>query len=178
MKRIVALILSALLVLCFTSCQTEEKTEETTVDESTVVPVVSLVCDNTTVKAGETVELRVNVRNSLFTACFDIYVIADELLVYESNRTSAGSMMMAANFEEKDGISRVAIRGIVAETYDLPDNDICTVTYKVSEEAVTGDVINVILQVPSYQLGLDESGNDVYSVNDEIILNNITLTVG
>ena len=85
--------------------------------------------------------------------------------------------LLDIEIEEKDGVERFAIRGIVAETYDLPDNDVCTIKYKVSEDAVPGDVINVILQVPAYQLGLDESGNDVYSVNEDVVLNNITFTV-
>ena len=71
----------------------------------------------------------------------------------------------------------VAIRGIVAETYDLPENDICTITYKVSEDAVSGDVINLVLQVPTYQLGVDKSGNEVYDVEKQVETKNLVLTV-
>ena len=160
-----------------TACTAEPSAEESTTEEAPAVPVVSLLCDDTSVKAGDTVELKVNVSHSPFTACFDIYVFADKGFIYEKNTVTPCEMILVANNDAKDGVEKVAIRGVVAETYDLPDNDICTITYKVSEDAASGDVINVILQVPSYQLGLDESGNDVYSVNEDIILNNITFTV-
>lgn len=177
MKKIFFAVIAVLLVISFAACSDKEPVNETTTEETSSVPVVSLKTDNTAVKAGESVEIVVNISQSPLTACFDIYVVSDSLLIYEKNSASAGEMMMAANFKEEDGVERVAIRGISAQTFDLPDNDVCTITYKVSEEAVTGDVINIVLQVPSYQLGLDESGNDVYSVNEELTLNNITLTV-
>lgn len=177
MKKLITSVLVLVVLFSLTACTSSPEADETTTEEASAVPVVSLVCEDTAVKAGDTVELRVNIKHSLLTACFDIYVIADDGFIYEDNETSAGSMIMIANNEEKDGVERFAIRGIVAETYDLPDNDVCTIKYKVSEDSVPGDVINVILQVPAYQLGLDESGNDVYSVNEDVVLNNITFTV-
>lgn len=177
MKKLISSVLVLMLIFAFAACNSETAGEESTTEEASAVPVVSLLCDDTSVKAGDTVELKVNIKYSPFTACFDIYVFADEGFVYEKNTVTPCEMILVANNDNKDGNEKVAIRGVVAETYDLPDNDICTITYKVSEDAASGDVINVILQVPSYQLGLDESGNDVYSVNEDIILNNITFTV-
>ncbi len=177
MKKILSLLTAALFAFCLVSCSSE-KGEETTENfsENEIAPVISLKTEKLSVKAGETVDVVVNVKNAPFTACFDIFVVDDELFAYNDNDISSNGMIIAANYEESSE-GKLAIQGYVAETVNLEDADICTVTYTVSEQAEAGDIINVMLQVPSYQLGIDESGNDVIDVEAILTLNNLVLAV-
>ncbi len=178
MKKVLSIFLVIFMIFCACSC-TAGNNEETTENssENEAYPVVTLKTETSTVKAGDNVQIVVNICNAKYTACFDIYVLADEPLVYKENEISAHGMIMAANYQDDDAEGRLAIRGIAAETVKLEDADICTVTYTVSEDAVSGDVINLMLQVPSYQIGLDESGNDVLDVEASVVLNNLVLRV-
>ena len=76
MKKLISSVLVLLLIFAFTACNSEPAGEESTTEEAPAVPVVSLIADDTSVKAGDTVELKVNIKYSPFTACFDIYVFA------------------------------------------------------------------------------------------------------
>ena len=141
MKKIVSLALALLLVFTLASCTggNEEITEDNGAADS---PVISLVCDNTVVSAGEEIAVKVNISNAPLTACFDIYVISEDTLTYASSPTSSEGLILVANNDEtaEDG-GRVIIRGMVASTYDVLDDNICTVKYTVSEDAVSGSKI-------------------------------------
>lgn len=180
MKKLLSLCLIFVLVFSFAACK-DSIDEETTVEQNTdaETPVVSLLADVTEVSAGDTVEVSVHIGNSRYTACFDIFVFADETLGFESSRSSAGdtNLILADNYVEDETGKYVAVRGIVASTTDVMDNSVCKITYKVADTAVSGDKIAVTVQIPSYQLGVDETGNEVYSVTDAIIVNNLVVTV-
>ncbi len=178
MKKILCTVLSLLFMITLVSCgsNTEETTaNSTSADDS--MPVVSLVSDKTTVSAGEEITVNVHIKNAPLTACFDIYVYADASLSYITSQTEASEMMLAANVDETDEMKPVVIRGIVAAAYDILDDDICTITYIVNEDVPAGTKITLSVQVPSYQLALDKSGNDVYSVNDSMPIQGLVLEV-
>ncbi|MBR3768033.1 MAG: hypothetical protein IKL10_07335 [Clostridia bacterium] len=182
MKKILSIALVLIIVLSLTACS-GSNSDETTSDEfggnENSAPVVSLICDNTEVSAGDTVSVYIHIKDALYTACFDIYVYADEKLVFESEEAEVlnANLIMAANIMDEDTDDYVAVRGIVSTTYDLPDNNIYRLDYKVSGDATSGDKLSVMAQVPTYQVGFDKSGNDVYSVEEEIQINNLVLTV-
>ncbi len=178
MKKIFSVIFSLILVLSLAACGTDGGNDSTSDDLSTGkgTPVVSLLCDKTAVSAGEEIEVRVHVDNAPRTACFDIYVQADEAAFYISSESFVPEMIIASNVEESDPQS-VIIRGMVAATFDVYDRDVCTISYKISEDVEAGSKISLSLRCPLYQLGLDASGNEVYSVGENIVLNGLVLEV-
>ena len=180
MKKILSLCLILVLVISLVACK-GGSSEETTVEGGTDAgtPCVALISDVTEVSPGETVEVALHIKNSQYTACFDIYVYADEKLAFEKARTIEGDtgLILAANHLEDETGEYVAVRGMVASTCDVMDNVISRITYTVSQSAVSGDKIALNMQIPAYQLGVDESGNEVYSVTDSVIVNNLILTV-
>ncbi len=181
MKRFLCVLMIFALVFSFAACKTEDEAEQTTTQVSSMndSPMVSLKCENTEVSAGDMVEIFVHIADSPLTACFDVLVYADNGLEYESSRTIEGDtgLILAANFIEEESINYVAVRGIVSSTTDLLSNNVCKIVYKVSDSVVSGDKISVIAQIPAYQLGTDESGDEVYSVTDSLRISNLVLTV-
>ena len=97
MKKILSLILFAAIVLSLAGC-TGGKQNETTQDEteSESFPIVTLVCDNTKVSAGEEIEVKVHIDNAPRTACFDIYVYADETVSYVTSETVSSELILAS----------------------------------------------------------------------------------
>lgn len=181
MKRLIAIMLCLLLCLSAASCsggKTEENGSETTGNASQgPSPVIRLIQDSAAVVPGETVDVMLHISNAPLTACFDIYVYAPSRLVYESSNTLHSELIVASNSVEYESTECVVVRGMVATTCDLTDDNICVVTYTVPEDAKSGDELPITLQVPLYQLGTDDSGSDVYSVSANVIIENLTLIV-
>lgn len=163
MKKIFSFTIALLMVLSLAACSGgNEATDETT--EKTAAPVVSLVAERTEVLPGEEIAVTVNVSEALLTACFDIFVYADDGLEVASVETCPSELILAANNKEEYGEEYVIVRGMSASTYDVADEDMCVITYKVKDDVAAGTNISLTLQVPTYQLGVDESGNDIYNV--------------
>lgn len=166
MKKIFCITLALVIIFSLASCSSGgEATTSDTESVAEVAPVVSLVSEKTTVSPGEEITLLLNIKDAPLTACFDVYVYADDYLEYVTSETVSSELILAENSEEKNGEEYFVVRGMVASTYDVFDEDICTVTYKVSEAAAAGTKINLTLQAPIYRIGFDESGNDVYNVD-------------
>ena len=164
MKKILSLTIALLMLLSFVSCSGgNEATDETT--ESAAAPVVSLVAEKTEVLPGEEIKVTVNVTDALLTACFDIFVYADDGLEVVAVETCPSELILAANNREEAGEEYVIVRGMSAATYDVADEDMCVITYKVKDDVAAGTKISLTLQAPTYQLGFDESGDDIYNVD-------------
>ena len=169
MKKILSIAIALLMLLCLASCSNggnEETTAEATDNET--VPVISLVSEKTTVTPGEEIIVKLHIKDAPLTACFDIYAFADDALSYVEVTTIPSQLILAANGEITDEEEFVTVRGMVAATYDVLDDDICEIKYIVKEDVPAGTKINLTLQVPTYKLGLDASGNDIYSVDPEL----------
>lgn len=166
MKKIFCVLIALLMILSFAACSGggEEATSED-LSEAVTVPTVSLVSEKTAVTPGEELKVTLHVADAPLTACFDILVFADDSLEFSEVKTCPSELILAANCEEKAGEEYVILRGMVAATYDVTDDDMCVITYKVKEDVPAGTKISLTLQVPTYQLGLDESGNDIYNVD-------------
>lgn len=166
MKKIFCVIIALLMLVSFASCSGggEETTSDVS-DNTATVPVVSLVSEKTAVAPGEEVKVTLKVAQAPLTACFDILVFADDSLEFSDVKTCPSELILAANKEEKAGEEYVILRGMVAATYDVADDDMCVITYKVKDDVPAGTKISLTLQVPTYQLGFDESGNDIYNVD-------------
>lgn len=178
MKKILSVILALMLAASLAGCSAGN--QNGTDDETTAAvdaPVISVVCDKATVTAGEEIEVKVHIGNAPLTACFDIYVMADDAVSYISSKNPSSELILASNLEEEGGTSQVVIRGMVASTYDVLDENVCIIKYKVSDAAAAGTKISFSLKCPLYQVGLDESGNDVYSVEGNVSLNGLVLEV-
>ncbi len=169
MKKILSITIALLMVLFLVSCSSggEETTVDATADADGAAPVVSLVTEKTAVKPGEEIRIMLHVSNAPLTACFDVCVYADNQLDFVDVETMASKLILAANQEKKGAEEYVIVRGIVASTYDVLDDDICEITYIVSQDAPAGTKINLTASVPVYQIGADKSGNDVLSVSCE-----------
>ena len=164
MKKIFSLAIALLLLLSLVSCSGgNEIADETT--EGAAAPVVSLVAENTEVLPGEEIKVTVNVSDALLTACFDIFVYADDGVEIVSVETCPTELILAANNREEAGEEYVIVRGMSAATYDIADEDMCVITYKVKDDVAAGTKISLTLQAPTYQLGFDESGDDIYNVD-------------
>ena len=182
MKKIVSFLLIALLLFSFVACASNGSDENTTTaaaEENSDMPIVSLRSDKTEVSAGDIISVYVHIKNAKHTACFDIFLYADEKLDYEiaASQIANTELILAANYLDGEDEGYVAIRGIVATAFDLLDNDIYRIDYKVSDKVQSGDKLNFNLQVPSFELALDASGNDIFAVNEYLQTNNLTVSV-
>lgn len=182
MKKLICILLSLVLVLSLASCANtgnDETTEPETVAKPDA-PVVSLLTESTEVNAGDSVSVVLHIKDGINTACFDIFVFAEGKIEYVGEKKAKGldsSLILAANYMTEEDPAYVALRGIVASTCNIADNDVYSFEYKVSDDAVSGDKISVVAQIPMYQVGTDETGNEVYAVNEYIEINNLVLTV-
>ena len=166
MKKIFCILIALMMLFSFAACT--DSNEEVTSEEATeaaTVPVISLVSEKTAVVPGEEITVTLHIADAPLTACFDIFVFADDALEISDVKTCLSELILAANNETKADEEYVVVRGMVAATYDVTDDDICNITYKVGDDVPSGTKINLTLQVPTYQLGLDESGNDIYDVD-------------
>ena len=176
MKKIAVIFLC--MLLCFTAASCSGGQEETTSENNSgaaVTPQVKLVLDSAAVIAGETVDISVNVSQAPLSACFDIYIYSPEQLAYVSSQPSHSEFIIASNLVESEDTECVAVQGMVARTCDLLDDNICVISYKVSDDVKTGDKLVLTVRVPSYSVGTDESGNDTYSVGEDVITETLTL---
>ena len=178
MKKILIIALSLIMVLAFASC-TPSSGDTTSGDNSNEADnyVISLMSDKAVVSAGDEVEIKVHINDIPLTACFDMYVYADDALEYVSSEASYEGLILASNIVENIDADSVIVRGMVADTCDVLDADVCTIKYKVSEDASSVSKISVTLQVPLYQVCLDKSGNDAYEIGESIELENLILEV-
>ena len=180
MKKILSLSIVFVLIFSLSACKGngDEQTTSAT-DALGNSPIVSVLCESTEVSAGDTVEIFVHIAQSKYTACFDIYLYADEQLEYQSAiaKGSDQSLILAANLMDDETGEYVAVRGIVASTTDIMDDDIYSIEYKVADDVESGAKLCVNIQVPAYQLGIDERGDEVYSVTEDVQINNLVLTV-
>ena len=166
MKKIFCVIIALLMIVCFASCSGGgEETTSDVPDNTATVPVVSLVSEKTAVASGEEVKVTLKVAQAPLTACFDVLVFADDAIQIKDVKTCPSELILAANREEKADEEYVILRGMVAATYDVADDDMCVITYKVKDDVPAGTKISLTLQVPTYKLGFDESGNDIYNVD-------------
>lgn len=181
MKKLISILVVLSLLFSFAACSsgnTEENTSSSA-DVDNDIPVISLHSDKSEVSAGDIISIYVHIKNAIHTACFDVYVYADEKLEYELATAQALSpeFILAANYLEDENNGYVAIRGIIATAYDIPDNDIYKIDYKVSDEVKSGDKLTFTVDSPSFELALDASGNDIYSVSEYLQVNNLTVNV-
>lgn len=167
MKKILSITIALLMLFSLVSCSSGGDETTTEADNDKVVPVISLVTQKTAVKPGEEIKVTLHISKAPLTACFDVCVYAESMLQYVEVKTIPSQLILAANKEAKGAEEYVIVRGIVAATYDVLDDDICEITYKVSEDAAKGTKINLTTRTPVYQVGMDESGNDVLSVTCE-----------
>ncbi len=181
MKRLIVIMLCLLLCLSATACsaeKTEGGTGDTTGEASQYPsPVIRLIQDSAAVLPGETVDVILHISNAPLTACFDIYVYAPPELAYDSSKTLHSELIVASNSVDYESAECVVVRGMVATTCDLTDDNISVITFTVPEDVKSGDELLISLQVPLYQLGTDEGGSDVYSVSANVITENLTLIV-
>lgn len=183
MKKIISLLLIMSVLVSFAACKNGNNggnnSEETTVNTEVVTPVVTLNCDKTEVAPGEEISVVVHVANAPKTACFDIYLYADEILEYKSaSSKSIEKFQLEANgMTDADGKPYVAIRGIVATCVDILDNDIYTIKYIVSDNAVSGDEIEIKIKCPMFQVAFDENGNDVSNCAQNMEFSALSFTV-
>lgn len=178
MKKIICLFLVGVMIFALASCGNESKettiasdsAENTTLDVNSVTPEVTFTCEKNEVAPGEEISAFIYVKNAPQTACFDMYVYADNRL--ECDKIKCGyveNFQLEANrLSDADGNKYVAVRGMVATCRDILDDDICTLTYKIPADAASGDKYEITMKCPVYQIAFDENGNEIANCADKI----------
>lgn len=175
MKRITALLLCAFILIGLSACGETPKDNSGVQDEQNEVKL-SLVASDTKVAAGEEVSVVLNFSGGVNIACFDVFVEAGEKLEYVRHKTNtqANFTLELSNLSEEN---KCKISGYTMYTCDFPNNDICEITYKIPENAKSGDKYTVTLSILDFQAGTDKDGAECISIADKIIMNNVEFTV-
>ena len=181
MKKVLCVCLAAVFVLILCSCtkDREENAGDTTSETAsdTSVPVISLVADKETVSPGDTVNVTVNISNAPLTACYEISVFADEKLSFVDSRETDKSEMINEGVYNETDTPYFFMTGIIFSACDLTDNDMFVITYRVSEDAVSGDELSLTVNTSSFHLATDETGDETADIFNSVLCNGISLKV-
>ena len=135
----------------------------------------SLFADKTTVSPGDTVTVTLHAENCKNVACFELLISASEGLTDAVGKEKdVGDFITTVS--DKNGA--VDLTAIIATTSTVKSLDMLTVTYKVSEDAASGDELIVEGSFRQFLVGTDESGDETADVTDLIPFESLTLTVG
>lgn len=131
----------------------------TTAAPTTAAPVVeikdgdyalTLTADKTTVKAGDTFTVKLNLKNCKNVKSFGMEVRAAGSVSAMDHRKNlnADGLYMEINTEPTEG---ALIGGYFSDSYSFDNYDLCTIYYKVSEDAVKGETL-VLSAVPTQMM--------------------------
>lgn len=176
MKKTAIIISAVLLALCLvlTACEKSEGNGSAG-SSAENIPVLSLVCENKKVEAGQTARVylhiegceRFAVGSFTFTlegnASLEGGEKADEVDIFAQANTDVENELTAGMF--------------VATTLDLPDTDLYYVDIAVPEDADSGDKIKVTVTVNEFETGVDAGGSELNEISSEIDGCYITLRV-
>lgn len=148
--------------------------------------------DKTEVSAGDTFTVTLKLKNCKNVACFGIYVKCGarkgvvETDKFKSNRFTdedGNNFDIYSNSDDKSDPALtseekgVLFGGMTSTAYSFMDDDLCTVTYKVTSDAKKGDTL-VVSAVPNqFLICPDESGASTQDVKGDIEIVPITVTV-
>lgn len=151
-----------------------------------------LRADKTEVSPGDTVTLTLKLKNCKNVACFNIFVKCSarkgvvETEKFKSNRFSdddGNNFDIYSNNEDEANINvqmedkGVLFGGMTTRTYSFLNDDLCTVTFKVSSTAKQGDTL-VFSAVPRQFLASpDEEGTTTQNCAEDIEIVPVMVTV-
>ena len=151
-----------------------------------------LRADKTEVSPGDTVTVTLKLKNCKNVACFGIYVKCGarkglvETEKFKSNRFSdddGNNFDIYSNNEDREGADvrtvdkGVLFGGMTSTTYSFINDDLCTVTYKVSSNAEKGETL-MFSAVPSQFLVCpNESGSTTQDCAGDIEIVPVMVTV-
>lgn len=175
MKKVLSIILTLSLILCFAACGNSGGLNNKKGDGV----AVSLSADKTAVAPGDELVVTVNVKDAEYAACFDLYVVAesDVQFIGTERGEDIGDFFVEGNLQQKDGKDAVYVSGMVATTFDLDDKDIIHITYTVPEDAKIGKSLVFNMECGSFDVGKDESGAEIYSVMEDMALTGISVEI-
>ncbi len=181
MKKILCVCLASVFILTLCSCSPrQEKNENDATTEAssiTAAPVISLVADKETVTPGDTVNITVNVSEAPLVACYEMSVFADEKLSFiDSRQTDKSEMINEGVYKETDA-PFFFMSGMIFTACDLTDNDMFVITYRVSEDAVSGEELSLTVSTSSFLLATDETGNETEDIFNNVLCNGVSLKV-
>ena len=135
----------------------------------------TLTADKTTVAPGDTVTVTFHAENCKNVACFDVLFTASEALTDAAGKEKdPGEFITTVNYPS----GAVQFSAIVATTSTIEAQDLLTLTYTVSPDAVPGDKLTVQGEFTQYLVGTDESGDQVADAGSLVSVEPLTLTVG
>ncbi len=175
MKKVLSIILTLSLILCFAACGNSGGLNNKKGDGV----AVSLSADKTAVAPGDELVVTVNVKDAEYAACFDLYVVSesDVQFIGTERGEDIGDFFVEGNLQQKDGKDAVYVSGMVATTFDLDDKDIIHITYTVPEDAKIGKSLVFNMECGSFDVGKDESGAEIYSVMEDMALTGISVEI-
>lgn len=175
MKKIISFILVLSVVLCFAACNGSGGLKNQEGDGV----AITLFADKTSVAPGEELVIAVNVKDAQFAACFDLFVETDSDASFVKVRQgkNLGEFMVEGNQQVIDGKEGVYIGGMISTALTLSDHDVANITYQIPENAKIGEKYNFNIRCDSFDVSYDESGNEIYSVMEDMALTGVTVVI-
>lgn len=155
--------------------ETENTEEETT---QAFIGALSFKTEAESVSPGEEVKVILNVSECSFMATLDVFVDADpEIELVDIKVNYMADFTTECSRPDAEGVTRGRIAGFSMYTKDFSDVDICEITYKIPEDAQSGDSFSVFTVPYDIQLGTDASGASTIDITERIANDKITFTV-
>lgn len=181
MKKYLSVFICVLMIVSvcvFASCGKKAETDNNTTkpavsDETTdagaseangekCIPEVTFTVDKEEVKPGEAFTVTFRISDAKWLACYSTELTFNtDVLTCRGKKTFSadGYYDMMNNLD-----SGLLYYGYVAETIDIDDADILSVTFTVSEDAEVGTETEVALNIDEMKLGIDKGGAETYDV--------------
>ena len=132
-------------------------------------PVITLVCDKTSVSAGDTVEVIINITDAPDAACFTVHIDATGLKYTGSEAVEPGELILQDNHEKCVNGTPFELTGIYMTCGDLKDKDVYKVTFVVSDDVKGGDTASLSISCSTFHLATDGIGNNTKEVVDSVM---------
>lgn len=141
--------------------------------------VVTLTADKTTVRPGDTVTLTLHLKDCPKVACFNFSIrcmgpasVAGNRFNKFSNK-NGDAFTINSNAKDKE----LLLGGMISTTCDFLDDDLCTVTYRVSADAEPGEELIFAALTTQFMTSETEDGRILTDYSEEINAVMLRITV-
>ena len=141
--------------------------------------IMTLTADKTTVRPGDTVTLSLRLKDSPKVACFNLSVrCMGPVTVTGSrynrfNNKNGDAFSIHTNEKEQE----MLLGGMISTTCDFMNADLCTVTFRVSDQAESGDVLMFAAIMTQFMISDTDDGRFPYDCSEQINPAQLQITV-
>ena len=169
MKKLVSLIIAVSLLLAPAGLSACGGKTNSAADAS-----FSLSADQTALSPGDSFTVTLNGAGWKNVACFDVLLSgSDNLSVVSCREKDVGEFISTVSQVEEG----VKMGAYVMYTYDIENMDLMTVTYRIADDAKTGDKIKVQANFTQLLVGTDPSGDETVEKKGEVSVAPLVLTI-